>query len=359
MHARKAVVRLPFRWAPRCRALVPTVRQGAAPPPGAWLASLVSARTGFLFALALRTPAILDLARTPGYRENKMPAAHRTSQWNPASRPVKKNSHAATVAPGAFQAPNLRPYYDQLFAAHGPQHWWPGRTPFEVIVGAILVQNTAWTNVASAIENLRREKLLTARAIESVSTPRLARLIRSSGYFRQKGKKLKAFVRFLRQQYQGSLAKMFRAPSSILREQLLSVHGIGPETADSILLYAGHHPVFVVDAYTRRILERHGLAHPKLGYEQVRQLFERSLSPDAALYNEFHALIVRTGKHFCRPREPRCGECPLKSLLPATPMAQIAGSVPQPLVESLSQLSSEPFPGSSPDTLPERTTAAT
>jgi endonuclease III related protein len=298
------------------------------------------------------------LALTPRYRENKMPAA-RTSQSNPASRPVKKISHAANMAPNALQPPNLRPYYDALFAAHGPQQWWPGRTPFEIIVGAILVQNTAWTNVASAIENLRCEKLLTPRAIERVSTARLASLIRSSGYFRQKAKKLKAFVRFLRREYQGSLAKMFHAPTSILRERLLSVHGIGPETADSILLYAGNHPVFVVDAYTRRILERHGLAHPELCYEDVRQLFERSLSPDAALYNEFHALIVHTGKHFCRPREPRCGECPLKSLLPAAPAAQIAGSLPQPLIESLSQLSSEPFPGPFPDAVLERTTATT
>jgi endonuclease-3 related protein len=299
------------------------------------------------------------LAPTPRYRENKMPAALQTSQFNPASRPVKKTSLAANTAPNALQPPNIRPYYDALFAAHGPQHWWPGRTPFEIIVGAILVQNTAWTNVASAIENLRREKLLTPRAIESVSTRRLASLIRSSGCFRQKAKKLKAFVRFLRREYQGSLAKMFRAPTSILRERLLSVHGIGPETADSILLYAGHHPVFVVDTYTRRILERHGLAHPKLRYEDVRQLFERSLSPDAALYNEFHALIVHTGKHFCRPREPRCGECPLKSLLPATPTAQVAVSLPQPLVDSLSRLSSERFLGPLPDALLERTTATT
>ena len=211
---------------------------------------------------------------------------------------------------------NPRAYFDALFAAHGPQHWWPGRTPFEIIVGAILVQNTAWTNVATAIEHLRRAKLLTPRAIEKISTPRLQRLIRSSGYFRQKTKKLKAFVRFLHREYHGSLSKMFRAPTPTLRGQLLAIHGIGPETADSILLYAAKHPVFVVDAYTRRILERHGHPHARLGYEDVRQLFERNLAPDVALYNEFHALIVHTGKHFCRPRDPRCGECPLKPLLP-------------------------------------------
>jgi endonuclease-3 related protein len=213
---------------------------------------------------------------------------------------------------------NARAYYDALFAVHGPQHWWPGRTRFEIIVGAILVQNTSWTNVATAIEHLRHAKLLTPRAIEKISTPRLQRLIRSSGYFRQKTKKLKAFVHFLRREYQGSLSKMSRAPTQTLRDQLLAIHGIGPETADSILLYAAKHPVFIVDAYTRRILERHGHPHARLGYEDVRQLFERNLAPDVALYNEFHALIVHTGKHFCRPRDPRCGECPLKPLLPVT-----------------------------------------
>jgi endonuclease-3 related protein len=210
----------------------------------------------------------------------------------------------------------LGTYYDALFAAHGPQHWWPGRTAFEIIVGAILTQNTSWSNVEIAIRNLRREKLLTPRAIEDVSLARLALLVRSSGYFRQKAKKLKCFVRFLRSQYGGSLTRMFRTPTAPLRERLLSVHGIGPETADSILLYAGKHPVFVVDAYTRRLLERHQMAIPAQSYEEIRQLFERSVPGDAPLYNEFHALIVRTGKEYCRTRNPRCSECPLHSFLP-------------------------------------------
>jgi endonuclease-3 related protein len=211
---------------------------------------------------------------------------------------------------------SLLPYYRALFAAHGPQHWWPGRTPFEIIVGAILVQNTSWTNVATSIDNLRREKLLTPAAIEKISTPRLQRLIRSSGYFRQKTKKLKAFTRFLRHNYQGSLSRMLATPAIELRRQLLSIHGIGPETADSILLYAAGHPVFVVDAYARRILERHHLATPGMSYESVRLFIEASLPSDPALYNELHALIVHTGKHFCRPRQPRCAACPLQSLLP-------------------------------------------
>jgi endonuclease-3 related protein len=217
----------------------------------------------------------------------------------------------------------LRTYYDALFAAHGPQYWWPGRTAFEVIVGAILTQNTSWSNVEIAIRNLRREKLLTPRAIEDVSFARLARLVRSSGYFRQKAKKLKCFVRFLRSEYGGSLTRMFRTPTAELREKLLSVHGIGPETADSILLYAGKHPVFVVDAYTRRLLERHRIAAPTQSYEEIRQLFERTVPGDAPLYNEFHALIVRTGKEYCRTRNPRCSECPLHSFLPPATQASL------------------------------------
>jgi endonuclease-3 related protein len=232
-----------------------------------------------------------------------------------------------SVNPSAGGGPRapvpLRAYYDALFAAYGPQRWWPGRTAFEVIVGAILTQNTAWTNVEISIRNLRREKLLTPRAIEKVSFARLAPLIRSSGYFRQKTKKLKCFVRFLRAEYGSSVKRMFETPTKQLRQKLLSVHGIGPETADSILLYAGKHPVFVVDAYTRRMLERHQLATPAQSYEQIRNLFEGNLLGDAPLYNEFHALIVRTGKEHCRTRNPRCSECPLHSFLPPTIQAYI------------------------------------
>jgi endonuclease III related protein len=213
-------------------------------------------------------------------------------------------------------------YYDALLRAHGPQFWWPGRTRFEIIVGAILTQNTSWTNVEHAISALRREKLLTPAAIDRVSITHLAQLIRSSGYFRQKARKLKEFVSFLRRDHQGSLNKLFATPTPQLREQLLAVHGIGPETADSILLYAGQHKVFVVDAYTRRILERHGLIHPRASYDEIRALFERSLPNDASLFNEYHALIVHTGKHFCRKRQPDCQHCPLRPFLP--PAAEVA-----------------------------------
>jgi len=209
-----------------------------------------------------------------------------------------------------------------MFRAHGPQFWWPGRSRFEIIVGAILTQYTAWSNVERAIANLRRERLLSPTAIEHIAEPRLAELIRSSGCFRQKARKLKAFVQYLRRSHQGSLHRMFAEPAAQLREQLLAIHGIGPETADSILLYAGKKPLFVVDAYTRRILERHALAAGNEPYEQIRRDFEANLPADPKLFNEYHALIVHTGKHFCRKREPNCAACPLQPFLPASAEAQ-------------------------------------
>ena len=184
-------------------------------------------------------------------------------------------------------------YFAAMSGTLGPMHWWPARTPFEVIAGAILTQNTAWGNVERAIANLRSARMLTPSSIASARTSRLAALVRPSGYFRQKAVKLKAFVRFLQREYGGSLQRMFNTPTGELREKLLSVHGIGPETADSILLYAGNHPVFVVDAYTHRIFARHGITGGKPDYEQVRALFETALPRDPKLLNEFHALIVK------------------------------------------------------------------
>ena len=182
---------------------------------------------------------------------------------------------------------------------------------FEIIVGAILTQNTAWTNVERAIGNLRGAGLLSPNAIEKVSPRRLERLIRSSGYFRQKARKLKAFCEFLRTEYRGSLKRMFETPTMKLREKLLGVFGVGPETADSILLYGGDHAVFVVDAYTKRVLSRHGWAHEKTKYDDLRWMFERQFPGNAGRFNEFHALIVNTGKDYCRKQEPLCGQCPL------------------------------------------------
>jgi endonuclease III related protein len=225
----------------------------------------------------------------------------------------KETPRRSQIAPPPALPHNNVPrlYYQTLFDHLGPQNWWPARTSFEVIVGAILTQNTSWSNVERAISNLRRERLLTQRALERIRFARLASLIRSSGYFRQKAKKLKAFVRFLREEYAGSLARMFRTPTLELREKLLAVHGIGPETADSILLYAGKKDVFVVDAYTRRIFSRHGWVSEDVSYEELRAKIEAELPRDVSRYNEFHALLVMAGKNWCRTREPRCSECPL------------------------------------------------
>ncbi len=239
----------------------------------------------------------------------------------PASRAdVRGVPKAGPPSPGSGSPLRVLPqFYDTLTTALGPMHWWPAKTPFEVIIGAILTQNTAWANVERAIANLRREHLLTPRALERVPLQRLSKLVRPSGYFRQKAKKLKSFVRFLRRSFGGSLARMFRRPTAELRERLLGVSGIGPETADSILLYAGNHPVFVVDAYTKRILLRHGLIGEKASYEEVRHVFESSLPRDPKLYNEYHALLVNVGKNWCRPQAPRCSECPLGPYLLSNP----------------------------------------
>src|SRR5579863_2546742 len=222
------------------------------------------------------------------------------------------------VAPPALSpSGQLLRYYDAMSGALGPMHWWPAQTPFEVVVGAILTQSTAWGNVEHAIANLRSARMLTPSAMLRARPSQLAALVRSSGYFRQKAKKLKAFVRFLQTGYGGSLRRMFLTPTLELREKLLSVHGIGPETADSILLYAGNHPVFVVDAYTHRIFGRHGITDGKPDYEKVRTFIETSLPRQPELFNEFHALIVKTGKNWCRKSAPCCEECPLRPLLPA------------------------------------------
>jgi endonuclease-3 related protein len=247
----------------------------------------------------------------------------------------------------------IRTYYDALFHAWGPQHWWPAQSRFEVIVGAYLTQNTAWTNVEKALANLRSSHLLSVTGIRRASLAELERLIRPAGYFRQKANRLKIFVAFLDQQYQGSLTKLFARPTKELREELLNLHGVGPETADSILLYAGNHPVFVVDAYTRRILARHEILPEKAAYNEIRELFERALVPVAEsvaqsagpgnkhlaagfpsaahppsamstakrtalaqVYNEMHGLIVGVGKSYCRKSQALCDECPLQKFLP-------------------------------------------
>lgn len=233
--------------------------------------------------------------------------------------PKIKRRDVSLVEPAAIKDASaylLNEYFDAMSKSLGPMRWWPAKTPFEVIVGAILTQNTAWTNVKLALENLRREKLLNPNAMGKVREAKLARLIRPSGYFRQKARKLKSFLNFLESEYQASLKLMFEENTVALREKLLRVHGIGPETADSILLYAGRHPVFVVDAYTKRLLSRHRILPENSTYDEVQQLFMGNLPSNDSHFNEYHALIVNVGKRWCRAREPRCGECPLYRYLP-------------------------------------------
>ncbi len=218
--------------------------------------------------------------------------------------------HVASQVPQPLPA-RLRAMYQAMLETLGPQGWWPGRTRFEVIVGAILTQNTSWGNVARAIENLRRACALTPQALAAIPPVRLARLIRSSGYYNVKAGRVKRFLGFLRDRYGLNLSRMFARRPSSLRRELLAVPGIGPETADSILLYAGRVPTFVVDAYTRRILSRHGLIAPDASYDEMQALFMEALQPNAALYNEYHALLVAVGKEYCRP-VPRCAACPLR-----------------------------------------------
>jgi endonuclease III related protein len=238
----------------------------------------------------------------------------------------------------------IRDYYQTLYQAWGPQHWWPARSRFEVIVGAYLTQNTSWKNVETALRNLHSAHALSLSAIRRIPIAKLEGLIRPAGYFRQKAARLKTLVAFVDRQYGGSLSRMFAQPTEKLREELLQLNGVGPETADSILLYAGQHEVFVVDAYARRILARHGILPENAAYEEIRSLFERALSatmtvssatpvqplpahepspmsslersPTAQVYNDMHGLIVAAGKRFCLKSKPQCESCPLQEFLP-------------------------------------------
>ena len=207
----------------------------------------------------------------------------------------------------------LHEIYQRLLDAFGPQHWWPGETQFEIIVGAILTQNTSWTNVEKAITNLKTAGCLEPDKLHALDAAELEQLIRPAGYFRLKTKRLRNFLQWLVDNYQGNLETLAAIDTRRLREELLSISGIGPETADSILLYAFNHPVFVVDAYTARVAVRHALIEPDIDYEQLQVLFESNLEPDVALFNEFHALLVCVGKDFCKPK-PKCQQCPLNPL---------------------------------------------
>ena len=254
----------------------------------------------------------------------------------------QRNTKQRSVRRGAED--QVRQIYRRLAEAWGTQHWWPAETPFEVIVGAILTQNTSWTNVERAMARLREAGVLNLEGIRNVPLAELESLIRSSGYFRQKAQRLKDFVGFVDAQFGGSLERMFTMPTDQLRVELLKQKGIGMETADSILLYAGLHPVFVVDAYTRRVFERHGIVREVAKYDDIRLLVEGTLAgedaPSAVLetgsrpaahrpsvmsaaqqtrktrvYNEMHGLLVQVGKHYCHKIRPDCDTCRLGELL--------------------------------------------
>lgn len=207
--------------------------------------------------------------------------------------------------------------YHTLLKFFGEQGWWPADTPFEVMVGAVLTQNTAWGNVERAIANLKAEGLLTPQGLQRIDEARLAELIRPAGYYNVKAKRLKSLIEFLDRGYGGDLMKMFLEPLSSLREEILAVKGIGPETADSILLYAGEKPIFVVDTYTRRILSRHGMITDSASYGDIQDLFMKSLPQDVSLYQEYHALFVQLAKTFCKTT-PHCAECPLEKEWPTS-----------------------------------------
>ncbi len=290
---------------------------------------------------------------------------------------IKRNMETVTCAKRIMTETKqdaIRAYYHTLFSAWGCQHWWPAQSRFEMIVGAYLTQNTSWANVEKALTILRRARLLTIDGIRRIPQPKLAQLIRSSGYFRQKAGRLKNFVRFLDNRHGGSLARMFSRPTAEVRAELLALSGVGPETADSILLYAGNHPVFVVDGYTRRIFERHRIISSAASYDEIRELCEKAMAaaveePVATqlesthiesthieprqrkstsaqfeelttrvkplgschrpsrmstarrnalvqVFNEMHGLIVGVGKTHCLKSQPKCEQCPLQKFLP-------------------------------------------
>jgi endonuclease-3 related protein len=203
--------------------------------------------------------------------------------------------------------------YQTLYKVYGPRHWWPGETSFEVMVGAVLTQNTSWRNVEKAIQKLKGKGVLNPEGINRLKKSELAQLIKPSGYYRIKADRLKSFIDFLFGEYDGDLKRMKRERLEALRKKLLGVRGIGPETADSILLYGLKKPIFVVDAYTKRILSRHGIIPEKASYEEVQKPFMDYLASDEKLFNEYHALLVHLGKTLCK-KIPKCDLCPLKGI---------------------------------------------
>jgi len=211
-------------------------------------------------------------------------------------------------------AEHLQIIYTRMYNQLGPQRWWPGETPFEVMVGAILTQNTNWKNVERAIENLKGVGLLSLEALSTLPTGLLAEYIRPAGYYNIKAGRLHNLLTYINEEHGGDLQAFLDQPLATLREQLLSIKGVGPETADSILLYAANLPIFVVDAYTHRILSRHQVIDEDFGYTEIQELFMDNLECTAQLYNEYHALLVRVGNVYCKKKNPDCAACPLQGV---------------------------------------------
>ena len=230
--------------------------------------------------------------------------------------------------PGIIAAELLLRYYSALRAHSGPQQWWPARTRLEVILGAILTQNTTWHNATLALRNLRRSGLLSWQALRHAGLSDLESCVRPSGFYRQKARTIQDFVNWLLREHDGSLDRLFSLPTDELRRRLLNLRGLGPETVDAIILYAVQRPLFVADAYTQRVLARHGFLFDSADYHQTQKFLHAHLPPDASLFNEFHALLVEVGKKRCKPRSPRCAGCPLEEFLPERGAAQRLAQAP-------------------------------
>jgi len=209
----------------------------------------------------------------------------------------------------------LHDVFQRLLEAYGPQQWWPGDSPLEVMVGAVLTQNTSWKNVERAIANLKQARALTLDTLHAMSHEELAELIRPAGYYQLKAKRLKNLLALIADRFDGEVDELLSLNRTQLRDALLSVNGIGPETADSMVLYAAHQPIFVVDTYTSRVLKRHGWIQFDADYREIQELFHMGLAEDTELFNEYHALLVRVGNQHCR-KTPKCDACPLRAMLP-------------------------------------------
>jgi len=232
----------------------------------------------------------------------------------------------------------LSRYYFALQGRFGPQRWWPARSRLEVILGAILTQNTAWHNATLALRNLRQSGLLSWQGLRHAPLPSLEACVRPAGFYRQKARTIRNFVDWLSQRHVGSLFRLFSQPRAEVRRQLLDLHGLGPETVDAILLYAAQLPLFVADAYTRRVLARHGLIPRAADYHQTQEFLHAHLPPQALLFNEFHALLVEVGKKHCRAHSPRCTGCPLEEFLPAGGAVQKRAPAQEPAATSWQEL---------------------